>query len=124
MAYSLLFGCDTCPSEAVLIHALEWTKDAVGQNVVYSGSGKVYGLANALWCANCLTVRLFPFVTLNPPADHAVVAYAEAQKLGKQGDETGDCPDCANPLTWKMQNLPCGSCGGGHFRLLGEWETD
>jgi hypothetical protein len=122
MAFSELFVCDACGHDAVLVHADEWTPGPNGAILPYLGHGPVGGLANRLWCASCRAVRAFPFVVLDPPADHPVVAYAEAQRLKCDGRETGPCPVCQAPLTWALDGQPCPACADGVLRLTGEWE--
>jgi len=67
-------------------------------------------------------VRPFAFVTLEPPGEHAVIAYAEAQRLGKTGEESGPCPVCGTVLTWGLDGEPCPAGCGGVLRFTGEWE--
>lgn len=122
MAVSELYVCDRCEADSVLVHAEEWTPDTEGKPLPYPGRGPVGGLLNRLWCPTCRAVRPFPFVTLTPPGDHAVIAYAEAQRLGCDGSETGPCPECATPLTWKLDGERCPVCEGGVLRFTGEWE--
>ncbi|MDX1934124.1 MAG: hypothetical protein SFU56_16105 [Capsulimonadales bacterium] len=122
MAVSELFACDRCEFDAVLIHALEWQPIPGGGREPYPGYGLIGGLANRLWCRGCRAPRDFAFVVLDPPADHAVVAYAEAQRLGCTGTEVGPCPVCGTVLTWNAENEPCPKCENGVLRFLGEWE--
>ncbi len=122
MSFSKLYVCDTCGHDEVLIHAQEWTPGPGGATIPYPGYGKVGGLANRVWCGSCRAVRPYAFVTLVPPADHAVVAYAEAQRIGCDGTETGPCPVCQEPLTWNVDGAPCPQCGDGVLRFTGEWE--
>jgi hypothetical protein len=122
VAFTELFVCDTCAHDEVLVHAEEWTPGPGGEPLPYPGHGPVGGLANRLWCPSCRRVRAFPFVRLNPPGDHAVIAYAEAQRLGCDGTETGPCPACAAPLTWDLDGAPCPACPRGTLRFTGEWE--
>ena len=97
MAFSKLYVCDECQNDVVLVHADEWTPgDGNGEMLPYPGNGPVGGLLNRLWCVSCQAVRPFAFVTLSPPAAHAVVAYAEAQRLKCDGSETGPCPRLSN----------------------------
>jgi hypothetical protein len=121
MAFSKLYVCDACGVDRVLSHAQEWTPGPDGP-VPYPGTGPVGGLLNRLWCPTCREVRLHPFVILSPPADHAVVAYAEAQRLGCDGTEVGPCPVCRESLTWAIEGEPCPACRTGRFRFTGEWE--
>ncbi len=104
------------------MHADEWTPGAGGEILPYPGHGPIGGLANHLWCTACRAVRVYPFVTLNPLGDHAVIAYAEAQRLGCDGNETGPCPVCQTPLTWNLDNQVCPSCLQGTLHFTGEWE--
>lgn len=123
MAFSQLYVCDACEQDIVLVHADEWTPGGQkGEMLPYTGQGLVGGLVNRLWCPACQAVRPYAFVTLSPPATHAVVAYAEAQRLKCDGNETGPCPDCQTPLTWAVDGAPCPSCKSGFFRFTGEWE--
>ena len=123
MAFSQLFVCDTCEQDVVLVHADEWTPGKQkGEMLPYAGYGLVGGLLNRLWCPKCQAVKPFAFVTLSPPAAHAVVAYAEAQRLKCDGSETGPCPDCETVLTWEVDGQPCPMCKNGVFRFTGEWE--
>lgn len=122
MAFSELFVCDACGHDAVLVHAGEWAPGSGGAIVPYSGRGKIGGLANHLWCHGCRSVRPHVFVRLEPPADHAVVAYAEAQAKGCDGRETGPCPECGAPLTWALDGQACPACANGVLRFTGEWE--
>lgn len=122
MAFSELYVCDACQDDIVLVHAQEWTRGPEGELSPYPGHGPISGLANLLWCPACRAVRAYPFVTLNPPGDHAVVAYAEAQRLGCTGRETGPCPVCRTPLTWNADGETCASCDRGVYRFTGEWE--
>lgn len=122
VAFSKLFVCDVCGRDEVLVHAEEWTPGPSGEPVPYAGHGKVGGLANRLWCPACRAVRPFAFLTLVPLGDHAVIAYAEAQRLGKTGDETGPCPVCAAAMTWDVDGEPCPHCRSGVLRFTGEWE--
>ena len=122
MAFSQLYVCDRCDADRVLVHAEEWTPGPGGEPLAYRGTGKVGGLLNRLWCPACRAVRPHAFVVLVPPADHAVVAYAEAQRLGCDGNEVGPCPTCGTPLTWNLAGEPCPDCPGGTFRFTGEWE--
>ncbi len=122
MAVSELYVCDGCGGDVVLVHAEEWTPGAAGEILPYPGHGPVGGLANRLWCPECCAVRAHAFVRLDPPADHAVVAYAEAQRLGCDGTESGPCPVCAAPLTWELDGCACPACAGGTLRFTGEWE--
>jgi hypothetical protein len=107
----------------VLSHAEEWQPGPGGAVVPYPGFGPVGGLANQVWCGTCRAVRLYVFVRLDPPGDHPVIAYAEAQRLGRTGDETGPCPACGDPLTWEMEGVVCPACEGGRFRETGAWEA-
>lgn len=122
MAFSKLFVCDDCGHDEALVHAQEWTPGEGGEFVPYPGHGPVGGLLNRLWCPVCRVVQPFPFVTLNPPAEHAVVAYAEAQRRGCDGTETGPCPSCNAPLTWLLDGVSCPACPTGTLRFTGEWE--
>jgi hypothetical protein len=127
MAFSQLYVCDTCQSDIVLVHAEEWQPGQdTGKNtenpVPYPGYGPVGGLLNRLWCPGCAAVRPHIFVRLDPPGNHPVVAYAEAQRLGCTGDETGPCPVCGELLTWDADGIPCPTCTDGHLRFTGEWE--
>ena len=122
MAVSELFGCDQCDFDAVLVHAMEWQPGPKGTMVAYPGYGPMGGLANRLWCRGCHAVRDYAFLTLNPPGDHAVVAYAEAQRLGCTGAETGPCSVCGATLTWEVEGQSCPGCPEGVLRFLGEWE--
>ena len=122
MAFSQLYVCDQCDQDYVLIHAQEWMPGTGGEMLLYPGHGKIGGLANYLWCPACKAVRGFPFVTLVPPGDHAVIAYAEAQRLGCDGTEAGPCPVCATPLTWQLAGESCPACVEGVLRFTGEWE--
>jgi hypothetical protein len=122
VAFSELYVCDRCSSDAVLVHAEEWAPSRSGEPIPYPGYGPVGGLANRLWCPSCHAVRVYAFLTLRPAGDHPVVAYAEAQRLGLKGDETGPCPACAAPLTWAMEGLVCAACNEGAYRFTGEWE--
>jgi hypothetical protein len=122
MAFSELFVCEACAHDEVLVHAQEWTPGQNGAPVPYPGYGPVGGLANYLWCSACRVVRPFVFVRLDPPATHAVVAYAEAQRLACDGRETGPCPVCRTPLTWELDGQACPVCPAGVLRFTGEWE--
>ena len=122
MAVSELFVCDRCAADRTLVHADEWTPGAGGDILPYPGYGPVGGLANRLWCQTCRAVRAFPFVVLRPPADHAVVAYAEAQRQGCDGRETGPCPVCHASLTWDLEGQSCPDCDVGTLHFAGEWE--
>jgi len=122
VAFSELFVCDGCERDVVLVHADEWTPGPDGAPLPYPGRGPVGGLLNRLWCPACKAVRPHVFVQLDPPADHAVVAYAEAQRLGCDGTETGPCPVCQTPLTWALDSEQCPACPGGVLRFTGEWE--
>ena len=122
MAYSELFACDTCDADITLVHADEWQPGPRGEILPYPGYGKVGGLVNRLWCPTCRSVRPLVVVRLAPPADHAVVAYAEAQRLGCDGRETGPCPVCAAPLMWNAENEKCPACATGVLKLVGAWE--
>lgn len=122
MAFSELYVCDACAHDEVLVHAEEWTPGAGGEILSYPGSGPIGGLMNRVWCPRCRAVRPFPFVTLHPPGDHAVIAYAEAQRLGCDGRETGPCPVCAASLTWELNGQLCPACPTGTLRFTGEWE--
>lgn len=122
MAFSELYVCDRCQSDVVLVHAEEWAPGPGGEITSYPGHGPIGGLANRLWCPSCRAVRPYAFVTLNPPGDHAVIAYAEAQRLGRDGTETGPCPVCGAALTWELDGQPCAVCNEGTYRFTGEWE--
>ena len=123
MAFSELYVCDRCGADAVLVHAEEWTPGPdPNEPLPYRGGGPVGGLLNRLWCPGCRAVRIYPFLTLNPPGDHAVVAYAEAQRIGCDGSETGPCPVCQTPLIWEAAGQPCPKCAEGTLRFTGEWE--
>lgn len=122
MAFSELFVCDSCDQDVVLIHAQEWQPGSRGEILPYPGYGLVGGLANRLWCATCREVRDYAFVRLDPPATHAVVAYAEAQRLGCTGAEVAPCPVCTQILTWQVDGETCPSCGNGTLHFIGEWE--
>jgi hypothetical protein len=124
MAFSELYVCDAgCGFDAVLVHAEEWAPgERGGDTAPYPGAGPVGGLLNRLWCPACRAVRPHVFVTLDPPGEHAVVAYAEAQRLGCDGRESGPCPECDTELTWDADGAPCPSCGQGALRFTGEWE--
>lgn len=122
MAVSELYTCDQCDFDVVLIHAMEWAPGPFGRTIAYPGYGVIGGLANRLWCVRCHQVRDYAFVTLNPPGDHAVVAYAEAQRLGCTGAETGPCPECGTELTWQVEGESCPECKNGVLRFTGEWE--
>lgn len=123
MAFSQLYVCDGCGHDEVLVHAEEWTPgSAPGAILPYPGHGPVGGLANRLWCLQCRAVRPHPFVRLDPPGEHPVIAYAEAQRQGCDGNETGPCPVCRAPLTWALDGQPCSACSGGTMRFTGEWE--
>lgn len=122
MAYSELYACDVCDFDATLIHAEEWQGGRDGEILPHPGYGPIGGLVNRLWCANCRAVRPYVFLRLDPPADHAVVAYAEAQRLGCDGRETGPCSVCNSALTWQAENAPCPSCQQGTLRFMGGWE--
>ena len=122
MAFSQLYVCDKCGADQVLVHAEEWQTGPSGEPVPYSGTGRVGGLLNRVWCRTCRAVRPHAFVTLLPPADHAVVAYAEAQRRGCDGTETGPCNVCGTPLTWDVAGEPCAACATGVLRFTGEWE--
>jgi hypothetical protein len=122
MAYSELYVCDTCDYDATLVHAEEWQAGRNGEISPYPGYGAFGGLVNRLWCPECQTVRPYVFLRLSPPADHAVVAYAEAQRLGCDGRETGPCPACRTELTWQADTVPCPSCKTGTLRYTGGWE--
>jgi hypothetical protein len=123
MAFSQLYVCDRCESDVVLVHAEEWQPGGQdGEPLPYPGQGPIGGLLNRLWCPQCRAVRPYVFVRLNPPGDHAVIAYAEAQRLGCTGNETGPCPACGTPLTWEVDGQSCTSCAEGTYRFTGEWE--
>lgn len=122
MAFSELFVCDACGHDEVLVHAEEWAPGAAGEILPYPGHGPVGGLVNRLWCPGCRAVQPFAFVTLSPPGEHAVIAYAEAQRRGCDGTETGPCPICRTPLTWDLDTQLCPACGSGKMRFTGEWE--
>jgi hypothetical protein len=122
MAVSELWVCDDCSDDVVLIHAQEWTPGSAGQMLPYEGTGQVGGLANRVWCPCCKTVQPHVIVRLNPPGNHAVIAYAEAQRMGCNGTETGPCPICSEMLVWNMEGLPCARCTEGKYRFTGEWE--
>lgn len=104
------------------MHADEWAPGPQGEILPYPGYGLIGGLANRLWCPSCRAVRAYPFVTLNPPGNHAVVAYAEAQRLQCDGTEAGPCPVCSTLLTWNAEEEPCPFCPDGILRFTGEWE--
>ena len=122
MAFSELYVCDLCSNDIVLVHADLWTPGPDGTPLPYAERNMVGGLLNRLWCGQCRAVRRFPFVTLDPPGDHPVIAYAEAQRLNCTGSETGPCPVCSTPLTWAVDGVPCAACSGGVYRFTGEWE--
>ena len=122
MSFSELFVCDACDHDEVLVHAEEWAPGPGGQIGPYPGYGPIGGLVNRLWCPGCRAVRPFVFVRLEPPGDHAVIAYAEAQRLNRTGRETGPCPDCGVDLTWALDGVPCPACPAGTMRFTGEWE--
>ena len=124
MAVSELWVCDSadCSNDVVLVHAQEWTPDPNGRILPYEGTGLIGGLVNRVWCPECKTVMPHVFVRLNPPGTHAVIAYAEAQRIGCDGTETGPCPTCATPLVWNLDGLPCAKCLRGRYRFTGEWE--
>ncbi len=125
MAFSKLFVCDGtgCGHDEVLVHAEEWAPGPAGGGPLpYPGAGPIGGLLNRLWCPACRAVRPYAFVTLEPPGDHAVVAYSEAQRLGRDGTENGPCPACATLLTWDLDGTPCPRCEAGVLRFTGEWE--
>jgi hypothetical protein len=122
MAFSKLYVCDTCPADVTLVFAEEWTRGTGGRIETYAGWGKVGGLVNRLWCPACHAVQPHLLVQLNPPSDHAVVAYAEAQRLGLKGTETGPCPQCATELLTDIEAVPCPTCETGILRFTGEWE--
>ncbi|MES2463078.1 MAG: hypothetical protein V4671_21035 [Armatimonadota bacterium] len=122
MAVSELWVCDDCADDVVLVHAQEWTVDSEGQIAPYEGAGTVGGLVNRVWCVSCRKVQPYVFVRLDPPGEHAVIAYAEAQRLGCTGTETGPCPVCSQLLVWDMEGLSCRRCSDGRYRFTGEWE--
>jgi hypothetical protein len=122
MAVSELWVCDDCSDDVVLVHAQEWTPGPDGQIALYEGAGLIGGLVNRVWCPACRAVQPHVFVRLNPPGTHAVIAYAEAQRLGCDGTETGPCPACGTTLVWNLERLPCAKCSEGRYRFTGEWE--
>ncbi len=122
MAVSELWVCDNCSADVVLIHAQEWTPGPDSAILPYLGTGLVGGLANRVWCPSCRQVQPYVFVRLNPPGTHAVIAYAEAQRVGCDGTETGPCPVCGETLVWNLEGLPCGHCDSGAYHFTGEWE--
>lgn len=122
MAFSELFVCDRCSRDVVLVHADEFAPGVEGAILPYPGHGPIGGLVNRVWCPGCRAVVPYPFVRLDPPGDHAVIAYAEAQRLGCDGTETGPCPVCHAPLTWALEGQSCPSCPDGTLRFTGEWE--
>ena len=122
MAFSKLFVCDRCGHDEVLIHAEEWMPGPSGEPLSYPGHGKIGGLANRLWCPTCRAVQPFPFLTLVPPGDHAVIAYAEAQRLAMTGHEVGPCPVCSAAMGWNLEGEHCPRCESGVLRFTGEWE--
>lgn len=123
MAVSELFVCDQCDSDVVLVHAEEWQPGPRGEILPYPGYGLVGGLVNRLWCPQCRKVQPFAFVHLVPPGDHPVIAYAEAQRQGNNGTETGPCPTCHTPLTWQLDGESCPHCPDGTLHFTGEWES-
>ena len=132
MAFSKLYVCDQCHHDVVLVHAEEWAANENGEGKAgedgfarpYPGFGLIGGLQNWLWCLTCRAVRPHVFVRLSPPATHAVVAYAEAQRLGRTGYETGPCPVCSSALTWEVDGETCPACATGHLQFTGEWEQE
>lgn len=123
MAFSRLFSCNACSHDEVLVHADEWTPGPNGAILPYPGAGSpVGGLVNRVWCPACGVVRPHVFVRLDPPGAHAVIAYAEAQRLNCDGNETGPCPVCQTPLTWDLDGRPCPACASGTLLFTGEWE--
>jgi hypothetical protein len=122
MAVSELWVCEDCSQDVVLVHAQEWTPGQDGQILPFEGSGLIGGLVNRVWCPSCKVVQPHVFVRLNPPGSHAVIAYAEAQRLGCNGTETGPCPACQTMMVWNMEGLPCAQCNQGRYRFTGEWE--
>ena len=122
MAFSELYVCDRCSGDVVLVHAEVWTSGPAGVPGIHLDGDPVGGLLNRLWCPSCRAVRTFPFVTLNPPGTHPVIAYAEAQRLHCTGAETGPCSVCGAALTWAVDGVPCAACDDGHYRFTGEWE--
>ncbi len=124
MPFSRLFACDQCDSgEALLTFAEEWGVDSDESTPhSYPGYGKVQGLFSRLWCPTCKTVQPYILLSLNPPADHAVVAYAEAQRQRLTGYEAGLCPVCRDPLRISAEDERCPDCATGKLHLVGEWE--
>ncbi|MBC8103566.1 MAG: hypothetical protein H7Z41_13390 [Cytophagales bacterium] len=122
MAVSELWVCDACGDDAVLVHAQEWTPGPHAEVLPYEGTGPVGGLVNRVWCPDCRRVQPHVFVRLNPPGAHAVIAYAEAQRIGCTGTETGPCPRCGTQLIWNLEALPCAKCPQGTYHFTGEWE--
>lgn len=124
MAFSRLYVCHACDTgEALLTFAETWGADSdESAPSAYPGYGKVDGLFSRLWCGGCGTVRPLILLRLLPPPEHAVVAYAEAQRQGLTGYESGPCPICGKALSTSAENVPCPACGEGVLRLIGEWE--
>lgn len=124
MAFSRLYACNVCETgEALLTFAETWGADS-GESapLPYPGYGRVQGLFSRLWCPTCRTVHPYTLLRLQPPADHAVVAYAEAQRQGLTGYETGACTTCGGELMVSAENEPCPNCNSGTLSLIGEWE--
>ncbi|MBC7806756.1 MAG: hypothetical protein H7145_11455 [Akkermansiaceae bacterium] len=124
MAFSRLYACDTCEAgEAVLTFAETWGADSSeSAPSPYPGFGNVQGLFSMLWCRTCRAVRPCILLRLQPPAAHAVVAYAEAQRQGLTGYEAGVCQECQGALIASGEGEPCPVCAIGTLRLIGEWE--
>ncbi|MBC8135839.1 MAG: hypothetical protein H8F28_08145 [Fibrella sp.] len=124
MAFSRLYACDACEmGEALLTFAETWGADSKeSAPSPYPGYGNVQGLFNRLWCPSCRRVQPWILLRLQPPAAHAVVAYAEAQRLGLTGYETGICMECRGTLSISAEDEPCPICDAGKLRLIGEWE--
>ena len=124
MAFSRLYACDTCETgEALLTFAETWGADSPeSAPQPYPGYGKVRGLFSRLWCPTCRATQPHVLLRLEPFAEHAVVAYAEAQRLGLTGYEGGVCLACGGALVADAENEPCPECVTGHLRLIGEWE--
>lgn len=124
MAFSRLYACDTCEAgEAMLTFAETWGADSTESAPrAYAGRGKIRGLFSRLWCPSCRSTEPLILVRLDPPADHAVVAYAEAQRHGLTGMETGECLECGTRLMPDAEDEPCALCAVGRLRFVGEWE--
>ncbi len=124
MAFSRLYACNACQTgEALLTFAETWGADTPeSAPQPYPGWGSVRGLYSRLWCPACRIVRPHVLLSLVPPAGHAVVAYAEAQRQGLTGYETGPCPECNATLSVSAEDAQCPGCSGGTLHLIGEWE--